>query len=406
VGARRVPRRTLWQLIERNRLHRAVIMIWFFVLWMLGVGGAVFMLTTGFQIQRSMWRLLSYWPENQPPLYWLPLYANLVVAACLGVAYVIWAARQPEFKVAQFFGARRPTQDEYSETRQALTEIALAAGLKPRPGLFIAPLPHSVNAVVVGRAPASAIVIVTEGMATRVPVDLQRAVFASLLGRFRNGGVGWTTLLYSLVWPMELFSERLWQGFQGLTDGDGFPFMQFGVAALAIATVPFVALASLPAMLWLVVFSKLFSASFTRAYRSMARSADADGMMLLKHPENAACALKTILPEDNWIPFGDRLNYLAYVRGDFAFAIGAEERDRLEQLSSLVGEPTIDAVRITPLAPALPDVANPVTAHAEDPEVQARRARLHADHVESAKRLRRLRRTTEQAELRRRSGGW
>ena len=180
-------------------------MTWFFVLWMLGVGGAVFMLTTGFHIQQAMWQLMRYWPASQPPLYGAPLYPSLIAAAFLGVAYVLWAARQPEVKVAQFYGARRPPQDEYSQTRQALAEIALAAGLGPRPGLFIAPLPHSVNAVAVGRTPASAIVIVTEGMATRVPVELQRAVFASLLGRFRNGGVGWTTLLYSLVWPMELF---------------------------------------------------------------------------------------------------------------------------------------------------------------------------------------------------------
>lgn len=360
-------------------------MAWFLILWMVGVGGAVFLLLLGAALQRELWRWTYSAGAEVPPLVTVAL-VSVSAAALLGVVYLGWAAGQPELKVVRLFGARRPAQSEYNETRQALADISLAAGLKPPPGLFITPLPRNVNAVVVGRAPASAIVIVTEGMATRVPVSLQRAVFASLLGRFRNGGVGWTTLLYSLVWPMELFAEQVRSAFRDLVDDEGSTLLRMILGLVAVAGLPLVTLLSVSAFFWLVGFIRLFSASFQGAYRSLARSADADGMMLLKHPENAACALKTILPEDNWIPFGGRLNYLAYVRGDYAFEIGSEERDRLAQLTSLVGEATIDTVRLAPLPSAVPDVENPVMARADDPEVQERRARLRAQREESAAR--------------------
>lgn len=396
---RPVARRTLWEIVERNRAHRALVMLWFSFLWLIGVGGALYFLALGVAGSFTLWRWFAYTQWSPVPLVGA-LIASLLLAVILGLAYVWWAWHQAEWKISQLMGARRPAQTEYVETRQALSAVSLAAGLKPRPGLFVAPLPRSINAVVVGRTPQTAIVIVTEGMARRVPYELQLAVFASLLGRFRNGGVSWTTLLFSLARPMESFAERLWDAYEQVIGESA------SIPLATLAVLPFVALfpvfsaALFPATWWLVLFAKLFSRSFTGAYLRMARSADADGMMLLRHPENMARALKTIIRRDNWIPYGYQLNYLAYVRGHFGRDSYAEEDYRLEQLISMVGEPTIELAGPVELAPAPPDIVSSVTAQAGDLEVQARRLRMQLQREASAKRVARRRRKDREAALR------
>lgn len=402
---RRVGRRTLWELIERNRAHRAMVMLWFFLLWMLGVGGAMFFLVLGVVLSVGLWRWLFYARLTPLPLL-TALIVSVALAALLGLMYVWWAWHQAEWTIAQLMGASRAPKSEYIETREALTAVSIAAGLKPRPGLFVAPLPRSINAVVVGRTPQSAIVIVTEGMARRVPHELQLAVFASLLGRFRNGGVGWTTLLFSLARPMESFAERLWDAYQwAIGESPGISLAHVLVLPLA-ALFPVMTAALLPAVWLLVIFAKLFTRSFTGAYMRMARSADAEGMMLLKHPESMARALKTIIPQDNWIPYGYQLNYLAYVRGHFGPETYAEEDCRLEQLISLVGEPTIEMAGPVELIPAPPDVASPLAAGMSDPEVQARRLRMQREREASAKRLARRRKKDREAAARMPSHWW
>jgi len=77
--------------------------------------------------------------------------------------------------------------------------------------------------------------------------------------------------------------------------------------------------------------------------------------MLLKDPEQAAAALKTVTSETTWLREGWRYLYLTYVDADAPSLFGHPSQvdsSRISHLSTLAFPAQADTIRLLPLRPA------------------------------------------------------
>lgn len=369
-------RRTLWELSETNRARRARVLAWFLTLWLLAVGVpiAAGSLTVGFLLAGNLsasWTVVVF------------VFA-VAVAVVLGCLYVEWASRHAETRLLARLDASPVERDRHPATRDALYAIALAMGLPRPPRLYLIPMRHSVNAVVVGLTPETSAIAVTWGLAERAPLDTQEAVLASLLCRFREGGVSWTTLIAVLTGPLGRTRERvaaIWRGFEA-NSGPKQVAIMLGTLVFFPLTIAF---------LWFSFVTGLFLRSYAASFKTLARSADVEGLALVRDPEQMIAALKAVYAADHHLPYAEEMDWIAYARGSELNGSWGEERlQRLEQLAQHIGEPIVEDIEPDSFAPAPPEVPNPVTARLNEPGVVARREYLRTtrEELEHARKVR------------------
>jgi hypothetical protein len=372
LGSRARP--TLWAIIEKRRFQRGAIAVWFVVLWtgcvglaLLGVIAYAEAVPLWLQSNESLngavlaplqgmagsWTELGVLVTNQ-------LAPCFLSAALVGLLYVAWAWRRPEWRLIARRGDERVTAAQAPTTFLALREMSLAAGFEGTPGMYLLRDVPGMNAVVVGRAPETAVVGVTRELAA-AELATQRAVMAVLLSRFREGGVSWTTLLATLAMPLAKVERRVRKmldaserrpltkplaglvaglfilgGVISTTDVSGEPryaALQFaGLVLFGIGLTVSLSAAS-AYVLWY-----LFDVSFRSASTTMILSADADALILLKDPDELRRTLDTSIRQRNAPRRLRDLSYLAFVpRGD-----ARERESRLSQIGTQVwhaGEP-------------------------------------------------------------------
>jgi len=360
----------LWEMLDQLRYARTLLLAQFLVSWtilltvpvfaaVLAARSAIFLLK---QDGSNTARISLPGESSTPLLGW-----SAAIAVVLGVIFIAWAMDGREWRCLTKLGAHRTMPGECERARDALHEIALAAGLNPVPALYLIPDDESVNAVVLGRSAHSAAVAVTSGMAYRCPQDLQRAVFASLLSRFRNGGVGWTTVRYMLMEPISRFTLRytlpaLWVALA---------FTVAGAIVLIIAATnlhPLVWRAVREDAFWVIaggvgtvvalsVVGWVLDASFRRNYAALVLSADAEGVALLREPAVMLAALKSLLSVNSWLAHADGLSYLAFVDPSRAStlecptALDLQRLQLLEELAFPCPPGSVTALGIAPLEP-------------------------------------------------------
>ncbi len=229
----------------------------------------------------------------------------------------------------------------------------------------------ALNAFVMGRTTEAPVIAVTQALVERGDLRLKRAVFANLLARFRYDGVRWTTDLFKVMQPVramlatvnsaggqvrDLFDhdERIvgvvialfafWT-YENVTGNFGIDLVSLGLVLLAATLIAACMLTTLYAL----------DRSYRGAHRRLIYSSDADGVMLLKDPELAAAALKTVTGETTWLREGWRYLYLTYVDADLPKLDGHPSKidgSRIHHLSALASPAQADTIRPLPLLPA------------------------------------------------------
>ncbi len=96
---------------------------------------------------------------------------------------------------------------EMLDTKFALKDMAIAAGLPVAPALYLMP-ETSTNAFVFAARRRRAVIGVTEGFTRKLTIDQQRAVFANLIARLASGDTIVSTGVTALMWPVHAWRGR------------------------------------------------------------------------------------------------------------------------------------------------------------------------------------------------------
>lgn len=285
-----------------------------------------------------------------------PSIAKVTVSASalIVTAWVLGALARSERTLRARLGAQVPRPGTLETTRSALKDMSLAAGFEHSPPLYLIDTDR-VNAFVLGRTPARAVVGVTRGFAERLSRTDQRAVFANLMARVLSGDTLWATAVSALAGPV-------W----ALRDADLDKPLESAVigpagqeAGSASSTAAAVQGAGAPLLGWwifqtfVVVITEVLAYWHQELAWRAAEKADAEGMLLVRDPHEMLSALEDVLACNNHVPSaGDAYSQLFYCWSGFGFA---PERDpearRVARLREVLG---VEGLAVVP-APNLPN---------------------------------------------------
>jgi Zn-dependent protease with chaperone function len=328
--ARRDRREPLWDRIDRNRLKTGLFITAFVgaaalsAAVMVGAGG----LFLGFAFIRGDTDFYSALP-------WLMLGA-LVLGAILAVFHVARMLTRPEERLPGLFGAVPVQRGMMPETESALHDMALAAGSRVPPRLWLIDDCERINAFALGLHERNTIIGVTRGFADRLSADDQRAVFANLMARVKAGDTLWATVLSAIMGP--IWSQRTDQfRKQQATEQDEPTWEEAltGGMAAGVARQKPEAVAGAFILGFLgVVLTELLMAGHERAAMAAAEKADAEGMLLLKDPQQMITALADVLEANNTVP-GAMESYSALFFCWAGFGYAPEDDPEMERLGRL-----------------------------------------------------------------------
>lgn len=295
----------LWDRVDRNRLKLAGLVISFIIASALGF-------TSLFAVP---WFLFKYFGTIRQAAtrqqFWVSYAIGLAwVAGAIALAAAVWATftllRSEKWLVKRLDATLVP-RGELLDTKFALKDMALAAGLRVAPALYLM-RETSTNAFVFAARRRRAVIGVTEGFTTKLTVDEQRAVFANLIARLASGDAMVSTGVTALMWPVhawrlsrmtaeaEAESAALAQDAPlGERTEDAARIYARGAADGAIVLYFFFAIG-------FAILAELVAGGHRRAQLSTAEKADAEGMLLLKDPCAMLSALKRCVELNNLVP--------------------------------------------------------------------------------------------------------
>lgn len=237
--------------------------------------------------------------------------------AAVGVAgaWSAWSIRRSQGLTLSRLKARRVPKGELMDTKGALKDMGLAAGIDPAPEPWVMET-GAVNAVVLVARKRRPIVVVTRGL-LRQPLDVQRAVFANLTARILTGDAEWATAGAALMGPIFAMRDRDISGEDddlpgaaASAKGDQDAPAPLGETADDLAAA---LLFGLVLYIPLVLLTEVLAQYFRWQAVAAAEAADADGMLLLKDPAAMMEALIEVLPARNLLPVSaGPLGALAY----------------------------------------------------------------------------------------------
>jgi Zn-dependent protease with chaperone function len=336
VRPRRGHIEPLWDRIERNRLKVAAFVSVFVaaaalsLALMVGLGG---LLVAGALMSGSGGT------DFMGALPWL-VAGGFVLGAGLAAAHVARMLTRPEERLPGTFGAIPCQPGTLPETESALHDMAIAAGCPEATRLWLIDDCDRVNAFALGLAQHTTVVGVTRGFVERMSEDDQRAVFANLMARVRSDDTLWATVLSAIMGP--IWAERasqlrreeareegpqpVFSTSDGMTFGGG-----QGRAAAAGGQFLFGFLG--------VVLTEIMMAGHERAALVASEKADAEGMLLLKDPEQMIACLEHVLQANNTVPgAGEAYSALFFCWAGFGYAPEDDpEMQRLGRLREVLG---------------------------------------------------------------------
>jgi len=337
-GVRRGRIEPLWERVDRNRLKLAVFVVAYVasIVASASLLAAVATLLFGLVLVRSPDSAAAYYANIGTILR---IVAGVALVA--GSGWVAYALTRSEKRLLRRLGAQLTPTGEYTRTKLALKDMALAAGFQHAPALWVIPDCTRVNAFAIGHARRSAVMGVTQGFVDKLDATDQRAVFANLIARLTNGDVRWATAVSALVGPiwwlreqdlrrdsddaiagsdpgdLEAAAER-WDRTHDAAIGAAFYFVLYA---------------------FVIVITELLLAGHQRSTMLTAEKADAEGMLLLKDPREMLHALETVLEADNTVPSaGEAHSALFYCWAGFGYAPEDDpEFARLARLREVLG---------------------------------------------------------------------
>jgi Zn-dependent protease with chaperone function len=340
VTAATRPRRgrsePLWDRIERNRLKVAVF-ITVFVLaaalslaLMVGVGG---LLVLGALSSRgSSADFLSALP-------WVTL-GGFLLGVALAVAHIARMLTHPEERLPGAFGAVPCQRGTLPQTESALHDMAIAAGCPGAPRLWLIDDCDRVNAFALGLEERATIIGVTRGFAERMSGDDQRAAFANLMARVRAGDTLWATVLSAIMGPIWTQRATQLRKDSPLKDEPTWgEALTGGVTTGSAHKDPEGILGGFILGFLGVVLTELMMAGHERAALAAAEKADAEGMLLLKDPQQMIAGLENVLMANNTVPgAGEAYSGLFFCWAGFGYAPEDDpEMQRIGRLREVLG---------------------------------------------------------------------
>ncbi|MBE0417198.1 MAG: M48 family metalloprotease, partial [Coriobacteriia bacterium] len=205
----------LWDRVDRNRTELAV----FIGLFLLAsAAGSALTLALVLAALVILTRDPVVWE-------WALTHAGTSFAlVCLGgvafaALYVAFALSRSEKWLLRRFGAVIVPRGELMPAKYALKDMAIAGGFEVAPALYVMET-RNVNAFVFGKGRRRPVIGITRGLAERLTVDEQRAVFANLIARLRAGDTIWATGVTAIMAPLWDVRD---QGITGSEDPSGIP---------------------------------------------------------------------------------------------------------------------------------------------------------------------------------------
>jgi Zn-dependent protease with chaperone function len=335
LGARRRRIEPLWDRIDANRVKVAAFLVVFVL--SAGVALALFVGLAGLLLAGAAMRT----GDTEGVLSVLPavMLVSIGLGAVLATVHAWRMLAHPQGRLLGRFGAVPAQKGTFLETKSALHDMAIAAGYRYAPTLWVIPDCDRVNAFAIGLKQSSAVVGVTRGFAERLSADDQRAAFANLMARLKSGDTLWATAVSAVMGPiwaartLQLRSQEkqeekprrvFWTGSTSYTGSEGGDAGIVGGFILGF---------------FAVVLTELMMAGHERAAMVAAEKADAEGMLLLKDPAVMLTGLQRTLEANNTVPrAGEEYSMLFYCWAGFGYAPEDDpEMERLGRLREVLG---------------------------------------------------------------------
>jgi Zn-dependent protease with chaperone function len=329
TSPRRDHREPLWDRIDRNRIKVGLFITVFVAAaaasaaLMVGLGGVVI----GIALLRGGET------EFFGALPWLTLGA-LVLGAMLAVIHIGRTLTHPEERLPGLFGALPAQGGTLPDTESVLRDMAIAAGLRASPHLWLIEDCDRINAFAIGLDEGKTVVGVTRGFAERLSADDQRAAFANLTARVKAGDTLWATVLSAIMGPIWAQREDQLRKVEPLEEPSWGEALTGGVLVKGARDDPEGILGAFLLGFLGVVLTELLMAGHERAAMATAEKADAEGMLLLKDPQEMLAALDHVLQANNTVP-GAMEAYSALFFCWAGFGYAPEEDPEMERLGRL-----------------------------------------------------------------------
>jgi Zn-dependent protease with chaperone function len=241
----------------------------------------------------------------------------------------------------------------YAGLHTAVEEISLAGGLPEPPRLLLLGVP-SVNARAIGTSRKRPVIGVTRGFLDSLTTEEQQAVIATLIARITRGDILVATALTALMGPLKLLRDikTVPKGVEGIADtgcgggcGDGCGDPD-GCGDLgdadgcggALALVLFVIVVAALTWVAITVAAWLVTIWGRALHRTGHEKADAEGMLLLRHPQPMLSALRKAISSSNEVADGDpSYDGIFYASTSGTPAIDKVERRRYDRLREVLG---------------------------------------------------------------------
>lgn len=285
-------REPLWDRVDTNRLKLAAYVA-LFVIAVVIVFDAIFFIFAGCAslvvlAELGQVGLLRSAVRAGPGV--LFSYFSLIMGV-VALAWALWTLARSEKWLLVRLGATLVPKGELIDSKMALKDMAIAAGLPMAPSFHLIEN-STVNAFVFSAHRRRAVLGVTRGLVDKLSVDEQRAVFANLMARLAAGDTIVDTGVASLMWPLnawrsrnlEAQNERMDREIIGEISPSSFsvPVVLFGFA--------------------LALVGETFAFLQRRRHLRAAEKGDAEGMLLLKDPTSMLRALEKAVRFDNVVP--------------------------------------------------------------------------------------------------------
>ncbi len=299
-------REPLWDRIDRNRFRLllyltlfATVFAAFVSVFIAALGVATLHLYTD-DGSPSPVRAFGHWTFADGP--WRPVVIGLVLA----IAYEAWALLRSERWLIKRLGATFVAKGDALDTKMALKDMTIAAGLPVAPALYLLDTTN-INAFVFKAPGRRSVLGVTSGLMSRFSVDEQRAVFANLVARLTSGDTMVSSAVASLLAPLQwyrahrvrMLDEEDAMMRRALEERRADPFAQRQTALPASAIF-------LPVLFPLILVGEILAAAQKRSHLVASEKADAEGMLLLKDPASMLSALERAIRLNNNILAADQ----------------------------------------------------------------------------------------------------
>lgn len=289
----------MWIRVERNRFKLVAYLVVFalvtavFTALVIAVAAWFALMLTDDGPEAGMLALLARWVMDDG--LWRPYLLALAGSAI----YELWAMSRPERWLLRRLDATIIPKGEHLAAKMALKDMAVASGLTVAPAMHLLDTPN-VNAFAFKAPGRRPVVGVTTGLLERFTVDEQRAVFANLTARVISGDTLVSSVVASLLDPLNRFrsyrlralaaEDRLMRDALEARKYNPNEPLQGGLPASAFF---------IPVLFPFVLAGEVLAAAQRRSHLVASEKADAEGMLLLKHPQPMLSALELSIRLNN-----------------------------------------------------------------------------------------------------------